>query len=381
MDIGMEKIRRVKFDIDKTNPSSGVKTMSLVSEPAIESDFKYFSKEKEKKKYIELKTATLKQVVAGLALIPDKDILRFDTNGEPFYGYFTTDSIETIRNQFHKQQMTSNVNVEHEEPTEGYLIESFIIDTPELLSATKAKGIPDATLGSWYVAYKIEDPAIFQKVIDGELRGFSVEIYLSKLTAQKDDNNFSKIEQYMNKFLEKFKTLLSEMEKAETIVSNKETKALQKLADESLSGSTDVNQAKTIPDDILLTWSDVGQPVLVINDNDPSNTSPAPAGVYNLDNGKQLTVGDDGNLVSIGDAQLSKQSKAQAPVKEDFKAENETLKAEIQNLKSEIEKLKKLPLANPIQKNETKEDLAKKKPEKPLAEMTAAERMRFKYNF
>ena len=188
----MEKIRRVKFDIDKNNPASGVKTMSLVADPAIESDFKYFSKEKERKRYIELKTTNLKQVVAGLALIPDKDILRFDASGEPFFGYFTSDSIETIRNQFHKLQMTNSVNVEHEQPTEGYLIESFIIDTPELLNAVKAKGIEDATMGSWYVAYKIEDPQIFQKILDGELKGFSVEIYLSKLTAEKGENNFTK---------------------------------------------------------------------------------------------------------------------------------------------------------------------------------------------
>ncbi len=377
----MEKIKRVKFDIDKSNPLSGVRTMSLVSEPAIESDFKYFSKEK--KKYIELKATNLKQVVAGLALIPDKDILRFDNNGEPYYGYFTSDSIEAIRNDFHKKQMTSNVNVEHEQYTQGYLIESFIIDSPELLKAVQAKGIEDATIGSWFVAYKIEDPQVFQKVVDGELKGFSVEIYLSKLSNEKDkQNNFNRIDEYMNKFLEKFKTLLSEMEKAEG-----EKKEI-KLAD-APSGSTapdagQKQQSKSIPDDILLEYSVVGQPVLVIDDEDPSNTSPAPEGVYNLDNGKQLTVDAQGNLASIGDAQLSKQSKAKQPakeVKEDFKKENDELKIEVQKLKAEIETLKKVPLATPIQKNETVEDLAKKKPSKPEHEMTASERMRFKYGF
>lgn len=173
-------LRRVRFEIDPNDTETGVKTISLVGEPAMESSFVAFSKEKPQ--YVELKIAGYKQVLAGLALIPDKDILRM-SGEEPYLAYFTKDSIERIRDKFHKEQMTANVNVDHSQQDyiKGYLIESFIVDSPERLADVTAKGIKDAVLGSWFVAYKIEDAQVFQDVLDGKLNGFSVEIFVQKM--------------------------------------------------------------------------------------------------------------------------------------------------------------------------------------------------------
>lgn len=173
-------MRRVKFEIDPDDKGTGVKAISLVDQPALESDFIAFSKERPQ--YTELKIEGYKQVVAGLALIPDKDIIRL-AGGEKYIAYFTKESIEKIRDKFHKEQMTSNVNVDHSQDDfiEGYLIESFIIDSPERLADITAKGIKDAVLGSWFVAYKIEDEKVFKEVLDGKLRGFSVEIFVHKM--------------------------------------------------------------------------------------------------------------------------------------------------------------------------------------------------------
>jgi hypothetical protein len=177
-------MRRVKFDINETD-GTGVKAISLVDNPAIKSDFIAFSEEEIgiELKFEELKAEGYKQVVAGLALIPDKDILRSAPSGEKYLGYFTTESIERIRNKFHKELMTNRVNTDHRQDNyiDAFLIESFIIDSPERLADLKAKGISTATEGSWFVAYKIEDEKTFKRVLDGELRGFSVEIFVSKL--------------------------------------------------------------------------------------------------------------------------------------------------------------------------------------------------------
>lgn len=174
-------MRRVKFEIDPNDKGTGVKAISLVDEPALESNFVAFSKDKPQ--YIELKLEGYKQVVAGLALIPDKDIIRL-SGGEKYVAFFTKESIEKIRDKFHKEQMTSNVNVDHSQDDfiEGYLIESFIIDSSERLADVTAKGIKDAVLGSWFVAYKIEDEKVFKEVLDGKLRGFSVEIFVNKIS-------------------------------------------------------------------------------------------------------------------------------------------------------------------------------------------------------
>lgn len=173
-------MKRVKYEIDSKDKVTGVKVMSLVDEPAMKSEFVAMSEEKPH--YVELKLEGYKQVVAGLALIPDKDFLRTDSEGEPYMAYFTKETIEAIRNKFHKEQMTSSVNVDHSQVDfiDAYLIESFIIDSQERLADVVAKGIKEPVIGAWFVAYKIEDQKTFEMVLDGKLKGFSVEIFIKK---------------------------------------------------------------------------------------------------------------------------------------------------------------------------------------------------------
>jgi hypothetical protein len=174
-------MKRVKFEIDPKDGVTGVKVMSLVDVPAMQSEFVAMAEEKPQ--YVEMKLEGYKQVVAGLALIPDKDFLRKTPEGEAYKAYFTKESIESIRNKFHKEQMTANVNVDHSQHDfiDAYLIESFIIDSPERLADVTAKGIKDGVIGAWFVAYKIEDEKTFKMVLDGKLKGFSVEIFVHKM--------------------------------------------------------------------------------------------------------------------------------------------------------------------------------------------------------
>lgn len=174
-------MKRIKFDIDPSDEVTGVKAISLVDDPAMKSDF--IAMAAERGKFIELKTIGYKQVLAGMALIPEKDFLRVDAEGKQYLAYFSAESIEKIRNKFHKEQMTSNVNIDHSQQDfiDAYLIESFIIDSPERLADVTTKGIKDAVIGAWFVAYKIDDEKVFQEALDGKLKGFSVEIFVRKV--------------------------------------------------------------------------------------------------------------------------------------------------------------------------------------------------------
>lgn len=327
-------IPRVKFEINETDKLSGVKVMSLVDEPAIESDFVFFQKEKSKSNYIRLSGETYKQVVAGLALIPDKDILRFDSMGEPFYGYFTKDTVEVIRNKFHKELLLNRVNTDHSSANyiDAFLIESFLIDSEQRLADVKAKGIGEATIGSWYVAYKIEDQQTFDRVLSGELKGFSVEIFLSKFYKQ-DKNNLNHFENVMNKFLEKLKTLLAEAEQEEP----------KKFED----AKDDKGQV------IRYTAKDEAVSIVEVAEDGTEKVSPAPDGTYNLDNGKIVTVAS-GVATDIADApvQQEKETKVEEPAKDEnleaIKTELAKVKEELKSANEQIEKLKKAPIANPV---------------------------------
>lgn len=193
-------MRRIKFEIDPEDKITGVKAMSLVDEPAMESEFIAFSKDKPQ--YIELKIQGYKQVVAGMALIPEKDILRQTADGEKYLAYFTKESIEKIRDKFHKEMMTSEVNVDHSQQDfiDAYLIESFIVDSAERMADLASRGIKDPVIGAWFVAYKIEDEQTFKRVLAGELRGFSVEIFVHKMFKVSRENDLAQIKEAIQEF-------------------------------------------------------------------------------------------------------------------------------------------------------------------------------------
>lgn len=191
-------MKRVEFDIDEFDDASGVKTISIVDSPAIESDFIAF--EKEEIEYVEMKGA-YKQILAGLALIPNKDIPRTNPKGEKYLAYFTEDGIEKIRNKFHKQLMNNRVNVDHKQSDyiNAYMVESFLIDSDERLADVKAKGIKEPVMGSWFVAYKIEDIEVFNKALAGELNGFSVEIFIKGMFESEVDKTLKALEKRVEK--------------------------------------------------------------------------------------------------------------------------------------------------------------------------------------
>jgi len=201
-------MKRVKFEIDPKDNITGVKVMSLVDEPAMQSDFIAMAEDKDQ--YVELKIEGYKQIVAGMALIPDKDFIRTTMEGEKYIAYFTRESVEAIRDKFHKEQMTSNVNVDHSQMDfiDAYLIESFIVDSKERLEDLKAKGIKDPVMGAWFVAYKIEDEQTFKMVLDGKLKGFSVEIFI-KRTFKAVKSELEEVKKYID---EKIDQLLKKPE-------------------------------------------------------------------------------------------------------------------------------------------------------------------------
>lgn len=350
----MKKIPRVRFQIDERNPMSGVKTMSIVDQPAIESDFMAFSENEKVKEGLELidlgkKDKKYKNILAGLALIPDKNILRFKED-QPYYGFFTKEDVETIRNKFHKEQMTGRVNVDHnaKDYIDAYLIESFIIDSAERLSDVKARGIEGATMGSWFVAYKIEDQKTFEKALSGELNGFSIEVYLSKVYTEQieeENNSIKKLESEMNRL----KLLVEQFAKAKEVKTDVapvvEAKKFEKASTE---------------DGVQVEYTEVGQPAFVI---EADAQVQAPAKEYKLDNGKTVSVGEDGIVTDIKDSAAEEapveQAVAETPaaVVDNSKAELEKaleevkkLKAELAKQSDEVQKLKKMPLATPILK-------------------------------
>lgn len=300
----MEDYPVYKFTVKENGTDTGMVGISLVTDPAIMSNWQTFS-EVEKPKYIALKNedGEYKQELLGAALRPDIPILRVDDYGNYYYGIFEKETIETIRNKFHKQKYTSEVNLQHDPnmKVDAYLIESYIIETEEQLKAVKDLGLEDVETGAWIVRYKVESEDVFNQALEGNLNGFSVEILLNRELAEMQKNNNinlnKKIMSDFKKLIDKFKSVLNEFEEAEAVETpptNEEDKGEQKFEDALVADT-----------DMVLRFTNVGEPVQQVITDEEGNESlePVEQGEYILEDGRTVVVDENGNLSEIMDAE------------------------------------------------------------------------------
>jgi hypothetical protein len=260
---------------------SGVKAISLVDDPAIMSNFVVFENEVQKPKYF--KSDEFEQVVFGIALQPDLPIYRIDQEtGQEYYGVFTKETIKKIVQKFHKQLQSNKVNLMHNSNAyiDAYMFNDYIVESDLQIEHLKTKGILDAKIGSWVVAYKIENPKVFQSVLNGDFKGFSVECYLDTVLMPmfRDKILDKKIKKEMKKInrslKEKILSLFTELEKF--------TRSLvPELAFE-------------------IEWTEVGAPVskIIVDENGEETLQPVGQGEFVTELGI-VVVDEQSNLVEV----------------------------------------------------------------------------------
>lgn len=172
MGIRYEDLPIFEIVIDEDD-NQGIRMVSLVSEPAIETKGMYFSNSIEKN--FAFKSISEKQMVVGPAIIPNKKIIRKNDDGSLYYVYFTTDTIKKMVDKFLKDNNNRRLNVEHtNERVDGFIQSNWIVEDP-IYDKSKFYGF-DLPKGSWFIEVKIEDTDFWENQIkkDGKY-GFSIE--------------------------------------------------------------------------------------------------------------------------------------------------------------------------------------------------------------
>ena len=99
-------------------------------------------------------------MVYGVVYAPNE----VDTQGD----YATAETIKEAAHRFMKELMLRNVDQQHDfQPERGYVAESWIIRGDDPLFSGEQEG-------TWAVGIKVEDPAVWEKITAGELRGISM---------------------------------------------------------------------------------------------------------------------------------------------------------------------------------------------------------------
>lgn len=163
--------------------------ISLVEEPAIESNFVWFDKEKVQFQKID----TEKRIVVGPVLIPNKKILRIDGEGQPYEVFFKPETIEKLAQGYLKKGYQSKATLEHEKKVPGVtLVESWIKTSKLDKSNSYGLNLP---IGSWVGMFKIDNEKIWNDYVkNGEVKGFSIEgLFTHDLVKASKENTLEEI--------------------------------------------------------------------------------------------------------------------------------------------------------------------------------------------
>ena len=151
-----------------------IDAISLVTSPAIEQDFVFMGKEKNNLTLA--KVDEEKRILVSPALIPNKQIFRYDANTDSnYYVFFSKSTVAQASELYLKHNNHHKATYQHEDRVSGVLtVESWIKEGEQDKSKLYGFDLPD---GTWFVKMKIENDEIWNKIKDGELKGLSIEGY------------------------------------------------------------------------------------------------------------------------------------------------------------------------------------------------------------
>ena len=164
----------VELVISDESEELTIDAISLVTSPAIEQDFVFMGKEKNNLTLA--KVDEEKRILVSPALIPNKQIFRYDANTDSnYYVYFSKDTVRQASELYLKHNNHHKATYQHEDRVSGVLtVESWIKEGEQDKSKLFGYNLPD---GTWFVKMKIENDEIWNKIKDGELKGLSIEGY------------------------------------------------------------------------------------------------------------------------------------------------------------------------------------------------------------
>lgn len=164
--------------------------VSLVDEPAVESEFVYMSKQDGRKEYVSLENNE-KKMVYSATLVPDKPIYR-NLDGEEFDVIFTAAAIERMAKNFMKAGFNHDWSLDHDGQSVSGLtaVECWIKSDMEKDKSVAIGLDPELPVGTWFLGLSVDNPDVWKAIKEGTWHGFSVEalITLDEIKMAKDMN-------------------------------------------------------------------------------------------------------------------------------------------------------------------------------------------------
>ena len=173
----------IELVLDEEKEDAGIDCISIVENPAIESNFVALKKQES----IQLAEVDKeKRLLMGALLIPNKPIYRNGPDGEEYYIFFSKETIAKASQMYLQNGNQSNSNIEHgEKDLEGLtLVETWLV-ADEKMDKSRVYGI-DVPIGTWMGAVKVNNEEVWNDYVKtGKVKAFSIEGYFIDKMEQK----------------------------------------------------------------------------------------------------------------------------------------------------------------------------------------------------
>jgi hypothetical protein len=122
-----------------------------------------------------------KRIVVGPAMVPDLNIPRLDSKGNPYQVFFSEQTIRMIAEKYMRNKYIDNNDTEHngKAASDVYVIESWIKEDME--DKSNKYGFNELPIGTWFVSMKVKNEEVWNKIKNKELNGFSVSGYFEEV--------------------------------------------------------------------------------------------------------------------------------------------------------------------------------------------------------
>ena len=158
-----------------TDDGLGMEKISLVDDPAMESNFQFFANEEDRFKFSVQNEE--QRHIFGVIIRADHPVLRLSAEGFPYYITFSKETIKTIVQKYFREGRQNNFNLMHTPGTDVDSVEMLQAFIKDKERGIDPKGFEDMEDGSLFGEFRGLEGTIWEDIKAGKFKGFSMDIF------------------------------------------------------------------------------------------------------------------------------------------------------------------------------------------------------------
>lgn len=189
--------------LDETD-NTGMFTISLVEEPAVETNWLKFNKDKFNFNIEDEE----QRIITGVVMRADFPIYRNNAEYGEFYIKYDKETLRLMAERYFKNNQQNNINMAHNSENTTDKVNIYEMYIKNIERGINPKGFEDIEDGSLMASFKVNDDKIWEDIKQGKFKGFSLEgafnlVKVEETTTDEEKEIMELIEKINNKLKER----------------------------------------------------------------------------------------------------------------------------------------------------------------------------------